>query len=1016
MADESKTNLVDLEKELGCSICTEVLYQPLTLIDCLHSFCGSCLKEWFSAQSKRATSSHPYTCPSCRAQVLGTKPNAFITSLLEEYLRANPGRQKTDEEKAAIAKTYRPGEQILLQVSSRTRPNNHHRRLAEELQDLRLAADRARGGDDGRSAHTQRERSRDRRDDARGHRTRQSRGRETSDEPASWLDIQAATSVRSRAVEHQSSLRSLLSASDFDIEAPDIEEEIARQIIEEGLLEGIDLSHIGVEEENLIRDRIDDAYRRRRRTGAGSSRRGSRTHSRSQSVSAQGAHSRIPQPAETTDASSTRPERRRRRSITSPRSSSPGPSGGSASRDQAGDVRRAAARSATDLSQTRRPGQPGAARPPTTSQRGETIRSTTDPEQGSAGSSGQRRRRSDHVRVTPSRGEGVSLPGSRQASNGTSQHNDAVAAAVAWRRADQTSSRTEASRMPRTRTDPAVDSSARPVSSGQGAAAGTTSGPLPSSSSTTTAGVLSNTSRTNRALLYPEPLVNCKRCARGDIQYELHYNCSQCDDGEYNICLSCYRQGRGCEHWYGFGSAAWSKYERQSPPGGYPPNHPLPHTLTGRQYLRLARQDSVVQGFIAGPSSAAGPAASPSSGDAARRPLTTEDPQKRLLTGVFCSICSVFANACLWKCDVCNDGEWGFCHRCVSTGQCCTHPLLPLLYVSSSKDAVSSQQQQQQQQEEAPPSHSSTPSDPPGKVTFFRGPQAIEHGPLKPISIVTSCNVCRFPINALSPRYHCLQCSHGDYDICSPCYVKLCSSGRIGAESGSKGWRRCLRGHRMIVVVFEDQEGGRKRVVTRDLVGGLALKDDLDGLPVSATDAADGARAANATAALEDTIWDWRDGPDGQYRSKRVSKGHYPVGYRSSTTTGNPSPSLSSQKQQHHHHHHRPNNQPVPQTGQAPQDGQKSSLSAPQSSFPPDGGVGMIVLARWGYFPNADVTDELMFPRGAEIREVEDINGDWYWGCYAGRKGLFPGPYVHLVGVVGAVGGGDGGDGERGGR
>ena len=46
--------LLDMEKELTCSICTDILYQPLTLLDCLHTFCGSCLKEWFAWQATSA--------------------------------------------------------------------------------------------------------------------------------------------------------------------------------------------------------------------------------------------------------------------------------------------------------------------------------------------------------------------------------------------------------------------------------------------------------------------------------------------------------------------------------------------------------------------------------------------------------------------------------------------------------------------------------------------------------------------------------------------------------------------------------------------------------------------------------------------------------------------------------------------------------------------------------------------------------------------------------------------------
>jgi hypothetical protein len=44
------------------------------------------------------------------------------------------------------------------------------------------------------------------------------------------------------------------------------------------------------------------------------------------------------------------------------------------------------------------------------------------------------------------------------------------------------------------------------------------------------------------------------------------------------------------------------------------------------------------------------------------------------------------------------------------------------------------------------------------------------------------------------------------------------------------------------------------------------------------------------------------------------------------------------------------------------------------------------------------VDDELLFPRGAGILEVEDVNGEWFHGFYMGSQGLFPAPYVRLVG------------------
>jgi hypothetical protein len=78
-----------------------------------------------------------------------------------------------------------------------------------------------------------------------------------------------------------------------------------------------------------------------------------------------------------------------------------------------------------------------------------------------------------------------------------------------------------------------------------------------------------------------------------------------------------------------------------------------------------------------------------------------------------------------------------------------------------------------------------------------------------------------------------------------------------------------------------------------------------------------------------------------------------------------------------------------------------SSLSklatASPHALPPSGGIGLKVQALWSYFPGDGVKDELSFPRHAIITEVENINGDWFWGVYCGSKGLFPGNYVRVV-------------------
>jgi hypothetical protein len=163
----------------------------------------------------------------------------------------------------------------------------------------------------------------------------------------------------------------------------------------------------------------------------------------------------------------------------------------------------------------------------------------------------------------------------------------------------------------------------------------------------------------------------------------------------------------------------------------------------------------------------------------------------------------------------------------------------------------------------------------------------------------------------------------------------------------------------MVIVGFEDRDGGQRRVVVRDLVGGFALRDV--GEPDSGAEHPRSPTAAPSRAAsFSNANWSWRD-TDGSIHRYR-------------TPSSNP-------------------------------------LSPPAvGRFPPDGGVGLRVQAIWSYFPVEGVADELGFPKLAEITEAEDINGDWFWGVYCGTKGLFPGNYGRIVG--GSSGNGEGGGGR----
>ena len=819
------------------------------------------------------------------------------------YLQANPGRARTGEEKEEIKKTYTQGEDILVKVKRKRETNDEEedRRLVEEVREMSMREVRRRN-----NGSRERDSTRRLRETATAdwvHDPRHQRRDESDHGTGAQIAGQSVLGDRvseARRIEHQSSLRSLLSSSDVD--SSEMQEEILRQIREEGILDGIDLDNLDVSQEDELSERIAEAYRRRHRLRArqqeDTSDRPQTPDSREQGAEApeQRHHrrpGRSPNPPDSSAHSShpplSRPHlleayptgqgHRRRTSSEHRRQTSPTPA--SHSSRTSSDTQRQAARSATDLSNT--------------------SRTVTNQRERSLDVSGHSRRTSDTDRLR-FRGE------VRDSTSRTSQ--------------DSRSPRTRPRAISSTQANTASVPSPQP-SPNVAARLDVTVGPQANRNDRPGAAsrALSQPSITAPAQLpsYPEPSVSCDKCGKRNLEYELHENCPKCNDGRYHLCLRCYRLGRGCLHWFGFGHLAMQRYRQQEPISGYPPNHPLPHRLTGHRYLPPPPDTRHIA--VSGSSVS-----------------TSSDPSSRLQAGPFCSYCSTFAPDCYWKCDDCNAGEWGYCNACVNQGRCCTHPLLPVRYLDSVNPQSTSSSNQAQHSTMTPfLQHPKSASDN-QFIDQLIGQRYI------PLTFSTRCDICTYPIPPSNTRFHCPKCNEGDYDICSPCYNKLVNAGQISAENGAKGWRRCPNGHRMIVIGFQDSNLGQKRIVVEDLIGGHALKDDAEG-----------------DSSLE---WKWQE--DGQPQVKRVSKS-FP-GWANEVRD---SPSADG-------------------------------VAAPPllKIYPPNGGNGMRVLALWSWWPADGVSDELAFPKGAEIRECEDVNGEWFWGTYCGKMGLFPSNYGRILETI----------------
>lgn len=724
-----------------------------------------------------------------------------------------------------------------------------------------------------------------RRDDGRSRRRRDDdrSTRRQAHERAARQTAEAAE--QSRRIEHQSSLRSLLSLSD----AETMEEEILRQILEEGLLDDIDLDNLGPGQEEELSERIADAYRRRHRLRSRSRQRQEREASHSSGRPRARSHSVQRPTTGPPPRDSSRGPPVSRPYLLDPLVTRPGPSTHQRGASEQGSGRRRtspspahpassseanlrpASRSSSDMT-SERPRAPQAA--------------TRTPEPST-----RRRRATESGRGSPH----VWTQGTRERGSSVTRLTNSPTVASPLSNAPQTPSQSALSVAPHVN---------GPVSHSRPRASSRSNAAPPS---------------------YVEPSIICNGCGKPDIQYELHKTCTQCNDGDYHLCLRCYRTGRGCQNWAGFGLSAHTNFERILAMSN---NEPIPEIGTPHIFISSKYQR---------PSARPRRATTPDD-----RQIASDDPAHRLQTGLFCDICSSEANETFWKCDECNEGDWGFCNTCVNQGKCCTHALLPICHISDTDT----------------PGMASEPNE-----TF------------KILSFATNCDICTHPIPASTTRFHCLVCNDGDYDICANCYLKLGATGKISKENCHNGWRRCVKGHRMVVVGFEEHEEGQRRVVARNLVGGWALKDEHVNCQSSSVSSVHASSAAASVAATSNATpipevgtgdWSWKEGPE---RRKKAS--------RTRTPWNNPN---------------NPSTEPAP----AP----PSPVQSNTRRFPPDGGVGVIAHALWSWYPEDGVEDELMFPRGAEITEGENINDDWFWGCYAGITGLFPGSHVRVLGEV----------------
>ncbi len=94
-AKRAKAGDVDYSEEMKCGICLDFLFQPVTTMPCLHSFCGGCFSPWMKRSG---------ACPACMKEVTEVRRNPSLNNMIEKYLAKFPEKRRPQTEYDSLQK------------------------------------------------------------------------------------------------------------------------------------------------------------------------------------------------------------------------------------------------------------------------------------------------------------------------------------------------------------------------------------------------------------------------------------------------------------------------------------------------------------------------------------------------------------------------------------------------------------------------------------------------------------------------------------------------------------------------------------------------------------------------------------------------------------------------------------------------------------------------------------------------------------------------------------------------
>lgn len=76
-----ESKLLIMQDHFECGICYLIMHKAVSVMPCMHTFCGGCLSDWFKKQKD---------CPVCRVKATEVKKNQLVNNFIDSYLTIHP--------------------------------------------------------------------------------------------------------------------------------------------------------------------------------------------------------------------------------------------------------------------------------------------------------------------------------------------------------------------------------------------------------------------------------------------------------------------------------------------------------------------------------------------------------------------------------------------------------------------------------------------------------------------------------------------------------------------------------------------------------------------------------------------------------------------------------------------------------------------------------------------------------------------------------------------------------------